>query len=187
MSTPCLIAVRLKKSEKDTTNLVERFNGEFPAATETYKYVFSKFNGTAAGERKFERISYSKVNRNKKLMAQALETYENCPVSMDKDYIYIYCHWDGDTRLKTLQKCFSTYEKALQLIMLGACSYVDEKGVMPYMLAPSNVGSKDWGGDNKPSSTDDINGELKNFFGIYNLYVFDDEREEGAKWEFNPD
>ena len=180
MSTPCLIAVRLKKSEKDETNLVERFGGEFPAATETYKYMFNK-------EKNISRTIHSRVNRNKKLMAQALETYENCPVSMDKGYIYIYCHWDGDTRLKTLQKCFSTYEKALQLIMLGACSYVDEKGVMPYMLAPSYVGTKDWGSDNKPSCTDDINGELKNFFGVYNLYVFDDEREEGAKWEFNPD
>ena len=149
MSTPCLIAVRLKKSEKDQTTLVERFNGAFPAATETYKYVSNK-------ETKRSRAAYSRVNRNKKLMGHALETYKNCPVSMDGDYLFIYCHWDGATRLKTLQNCFSTYEKALQLVMLGACSYVDENGVMPYMLAPSNVGSKDWETDNIPTAVNDI-------------------------------
>ena len=176
MSTPCLIAVRLKKSEKDQTTLVERFNGTFPAATETYKYVISK-------KTKRTRTSYSRVNRSKKLMAQALKTYKNCPVSMDGDYLFIYCHWDGDTRLKTLQNHFQTYEKALQLIMLGACSYVDENGVMPYMLAPSNVGSKDWETDNRPTAVNDIYDPKFLMCGVNYLYVFDDRREEGQKWK----
>lgn len=176
MSTPCLIAVRLKKSEKDQTTLVERFNGTFPAATETYKYVINK-------ETKRCRAAYSRVNRNKKLMERALKTYKNCPVSMDGDYLFIYCHWDGATRLETLQNCFQTYEKALQLVMLGSCSYVDEKGVMPYMLAPLNVGSKDWETDNTPTAVNDIYDPKLLMCGVNYLYVFDDRREDGQKWK----
>ena len=171
MSTPCLIAVRLKKSEKGTTNLAERFNGTFPNMTEIA-------DPTSEKDKIYFTFSHSKVQENDKLSELARKTYENCSVDMGHKYVAMYCHHDGDTRLDTLNKCFPTYEKALQLVMLGACSYVEDDGVLPYMLAPSNMGSRNWKEDNEPFATDDIDGTLRDFLGVHSLYIFDD------GWEF---
>lgn len=171
MSTPCLIAVRLKKSEKGTTNLAERFNGTFPNMTEIA-------DPTSEKDKIYFTFSHTKVQENDKLSELARKTYENCSVDMGHKYVAMYCHHDGDTRLDTLNKCFPTYEKALQLVMLGACSYVEDDGVLPYMLAPSNMGSRNWKEDNEPFATDDIDGTLRDFLGVHSLYIFDD------GWEF---
>lgn len=171
MSTPCLIAVRLKKSEKGTTNLVERFNGTFPDMTEGADPMSEK-------DKIYFTFSHSKVQENDKLSELARKTYKECSVDMGHKYLAMYCHHDGDTRLDTLNECFPTYEKALQLVMLGACSYVEDDGVLPYMLAPSNMGSRNWKEDNEPFATDDIEGTLRDFLGVHSLYIFDD------GWEF---
>ena len=171
MSTPCLIAVRLKKSEKGTTNLAERFNGTFPNMTEIA-------DPTSEKDKIYFTFSHTKVQENDNLSELARKTYENCSVDMGHKYVAMYCHHDGDTRLDTLNKCFPTYEKALQLVMLGACSYVEDDGVLPYMLAPSNMGSRNWKEDNEPFATDDIDGTLRDFLGVHSLYIFDD------GWEF---
>ena len=176
MSTPCLIAVRLKKSEKGTTNLAERFNGTFPNMTEIA-------DPTSEKDKIYFTFSHTKVQENDKLSELARKTYENCSVDMGHKYVAMYCHHDGDTRLDTLNKCFPTYEKALQLVMLGACSYVEDDGVLPYMLAPSNVGSKDWETDNIPTAVNDIYDPKFLMCGVNYLYVFDDRREEGEKWK----
>lgn len=48
-------------------------------------------------------------------------------------YLGIYCHWDGylDGVGKELQTKFDTYEKALNLILLGDCSTII-KEIIPY-------------------------------------------------------
>ena len=171
MSILCWIAVRLKKSEKGTTNLVERFNGAFPDMTEGA-------DPTSDKDRTCYTFSHSRVQENGSLLEHARKTYRKCSVDMSHKYLAMYCHWDGNTRLDTLNKCFPTYEKALQLVMLGACSYAEDVGILPYMLAPSNMGSRNWKEDNEPFATDDIDGTLHEFLGVHSLYIFDDE------WEF---
>ena len=50
-------------------------------------------------------------------------------------YLGIYCHWDGypDGVGKELQNKFNTYEKVLNLILLGDCSSIIEE-ISPYHI-----------------------------------------------------
>lgn len=51
-------------------------------------------------------------------------------VDITKDYIGIYCHWDGylDGVGNALKEHFNTYEKALNLVLGGCCSSIGDDG-----------------------------------------------------------
>ena len=56
-------------------------------------------------------------------------------VKIDNEYIGIYCHWDGYIAGVgyALKEHFKTYEKALNLVLGGSCSYIDDDGsIMRY-------------------------------------------------------
>ena len=51
-------------------------------------------------------------------------------VKITNEYIGIYCHWDGylEGVGETLKNDFNTYEKALNLILGGSCSSIEDNG-----------------------------------------------------------
>ena len=51
-------------------------------------------------------------------------------VNIDNEYIATYCHWDGYIAGVgyALKEHFKTYEKALNLVLGGSCSYIDDDG-----------------------------------------------------------
>lgn len=56
-------------------------------------------------------------------------------VKITNEYIGIYCHWDGYIAGVgyALKEHFKTYEKALNLVLGGSCSYIDDDGsIMRY-------------------------------------------------------
>lgn len=57
------------------------------------------------------------------------------PVEITNEYIGIYCHWDGYLAGVgyALKEYFNTYEKALNLVLGGDLSYIDDDGnIMRY-------------------------------------------------------
>lgn len=56
------------------------------------------------------------------------------PVTLENEYIGIYCHWDGypDGIGKVLLDKFNNYDDILNLISGGWCSSVDYEGVRHY-------------------------------------------------------
>lgn len=75
------------------------------------------------------------------------------PITLEKNYIGIYCHWDGypDGVGKVLLEKFNDYEKALNLVSGGWCSSVDFDGVRHY----ANRNGEEWE-EIKPSQTDEL-------------------------------
>lgn len=61
-------------------------------------------------------------------LKETMEWVHPIEIGEDKKYISIYCHADGypDGAGKELIKYFNTYEKALNLMALGAITNVDE-------------------------------------------------------------
>lgn len=51
-------------------------------------------------------------------------------VKITNEYIGTYCHWDGylDGVGKALKEHFNTYEKALNLVLGGSCTSIDDDG-----------------------------------------------------------
>ena len=51
-------------------------------------------------------------------------------VKITNEYIGTYCHWDGylDGVGKVLKEHFNTYEKALNLVLGGSCSDLEDNG-----------------------------------------------------------
>lgn len=56
------------------------------------------------------------------------------PVKIEKDYLCIYCHWDGYPSGigAALLENFNDYDSVLNLIAGGSCSYVETKSVKHY-------------------------------------------------------
>ena len=181
--TPCIIAVRVKKQDiGKRISIINTFNCQFPDLVVTSRYC--KTNGY------YEYIE-EKVNADMLTRYFAVKKYNDCSVSLDNNYIYIYCHSDGDTKLDFLNENFNDYQSALKLISLGNCSYVGNYGtckysvqgsILPYMIAPSNVGSKVWE-ENEPFTANDIYTEFKGWGGVHHLYVFSPFRRSTNKWK----
>lgn len=55
-------------------------------------------------------------------------------VTLNGDYIGIYCHWDGypEGVGEALKNNFKTYEDVLNLIVGGFCSSIDNEGIKHY-------------------------------------------------------
>lgn len=181
--TPCLIAVRVKKQDIGRQmSIVGTFDCQFPDLVVTARHCV--INGD------YEYIE-EKVNANMLTREFAVRNYNGCHFSLDKNYIYIYCHSDGGTKLDFLNENFNDYQSALKLMSLGSCSYVGnytmgkysvQGAILPYMIAPSNVGSKDWG-ENEPLTADDIYKEFKGWRDVHHLYVFSPFRHGTNKWK----
>lgn len=56
------------------------------------------------------------------------------PVTLEKQYIGIYCHWDGypDGVGEALLETFNDYDTILNLIAGGFCSSIDNGGITHY-------------------------------------------------------
>lgn len=181
--TPCFIAVRVKKQDIGRRlSIINTFDCQFPDLVVTARTC--KINGY------YEYIE-EKVNANMLTREFAVRNYKGCSVNLTENYIYIYCHSDGDTKLDFLNENFNDYQSALKLMSLGNCSYVGNYGagkysvqgsILPYMIAPPNVGSKDWE-ENEPLTADDIYTDFKGSYGIHHLYVFSPFRHGTNKWK----
>ena len=95
------------------------------------------------------------------------------PVTIEKPYVGIYCHWDGYPSGvgKALFNKFKTYEDVLNLVVGGDCSVIDENEVLHY----ANREGEKWD-FNKPVQNDklDVCGGWTEY-----AYIFED----GA-WKF---
>ena len=58
------------------------------------------------------------------------------PILIEKPYIAIYCHWDGyiEGVGKSLKLNFTNYEQALNLVLGGWCSVVDDDHILRYAV-----------------------------------------------------
>lgn len=57
------------------------------------------------------------------------------PVTLEGDYIGVYCHWDGYPHGgvgDALKEAFNDYDKAMSLIIGGSCSAITEENVVHY-------------------------------------------------------
>lgn len=83
--------------------------------------------------------------KSRGLSIKALETYEEInrtefekipALTIKRKYLGIYCHWDGDPNWtgKGLYRAFNSYEKALNLMTLGAMSSVFSDAIKPYAV-----------------------------------------------------
>lgn len=74
-----------------------------------------------------------------KLMRKVWEnaaSYQECSVSPEgKPVLYDYCHFDGylEGVGAALQGYYNNYEAALDLVLCGALSYVNDSGACPYV------------------------------------------------------
>ena len=95
------------------------------------------------------------------------------PVEITEEYIGTYCHWDGYLNGvgKALKEHFNTYNKALNLVLGGSCSYIDNNGgIMRYA---TREGEK-WDSI-KPKQGDNPNALAEEEYS----YLFED-----AKWKW---
>jgi hypothetical protein len=103
-----------------------------------------KFN---ARKLPLKRLDWSAYNEKKKREFSQ-------PVTLENEYIGIYCHWDGypDGVGKVLKNKFNTYDKVMNLIAGGWCSSVDYDGVRHY----ANRDKENWEYI-KPTQMDKLN------------------------------
>ena len=98
-------------------------------------------------------------------------------VSLEHAYIGIYCHWDGypDGVGAALKENFSTYEKALNLVLGGSCSYIAMNGVKRYATRKGEQWKY-----LKPAQDDELDNVMSYFDWSEYAYLFD-----GDKWLVN--
>ena len=97
--------------------------------------------------------------------------YEN--VTLDGEYIGVYCHWDGDTNTtgRILKNNFKTYEQALNLVIGGAISGMASKQLHHY----ANRKEMEWEDIHPIQGT--LDHVRKNIYGQYE-HIF-----ENGKWK----
>ena len=101
-------------------------------------------------------------------------------VTLKKEYIGIYCHWDGYPSGvgAVLKEKFTDYDSILNLIVGGYCSSVWYDGIKHY----ANRKRMKWG-DIKPNQGDTQKKVLNNYSWIEYAYLFDEER---GGWLYKP-
>lgn len=104
------------------------------------------------------------------------------PVKIDKEFIGIYCHWDGypEGVGAALKKNFTNYEHVLNLVVGGDCSCVDEAKVIHY----ANREGEEWD-DIHPRLADTAIGLASVFerADAEYAYLFDGDTSE---WSYKP-
>lgn len=110
MATHCMIIVKVPKEMIGTT--ISFDPNKIPEANPFEDFESSRFPGGT-----------KPMNTNVELCSQ--------PVLLDKPYIAIYNHWDGDSVGEVLKEHFNTLDLALNLIAAGHCSAVCDH-VVPY-------------------------------------------------------
>jgi len=53
-------------------------------------------------------------------------------ITIEKPYLSIYVHWDGDSLKEILDAIYNDYDKALNLILGGDCSSIDVDNILRY-------------------------------------------------------
>lgn len=91
------------------------------------------------------------------------------PVTLKKQYVGIYCHWDGFPFGvgKALLENFTDYDSVLNLVAGGSCSSIDKDSVRHY----ANRNGEKWGFI-KPIQSDEI--EVCGGWTEY-AYIFDED------------
>jgi hypothetical protein len=104
------------------------------------------------------------------------------PVKIEKEFIGIYCHWDGypEGVGAALKKNFTNYEQVLNLLTGGDCSCVDEAKVIHY----ANREGEEWD-DIHPRQDDTAMGLAKVFerADAEYAYLFDGDT---CEWCYKP-
>lgn len=95
-------------------------------------------------------------------------------VKIEKDYIGIYCHWDGYVEGvgKSLKKGFNTYDKALNLVLGGDCSAIHGEDIIHY----ANRNYESWNAINptQGDSVEEVDGQIDSEY----VYLFDEDKED---------
>ena len=96
------------------------------------------------------------------------------PVTLNDNYIGIYCHWDGYIHGgvgEALKEKFKTYEDALNLVSGGFCSSIEENMVKHYADRKGEI----WPNIN-PVQGKTQKSVYKKFWDGEYIYLFDEER-----------
>lgn len=101
------------------------------------------------------------------------------PVKIGSDYIAIYCHWDGfpSSVGAALKNGFNSYEKALNLVLGGSCSYIESDKVLRYSTRKELTTT--WASI-KPTQAKDVNRLLERYCVPYS-YLYTEEN----GWQVN--
>lgn len=119
---------------------------------------------------KFDNTKVNVVEWNEGAKDKVAEVCEE--VTLDGNYIGIYCHSDGypSWNGKVLKHEFDTYDKVLNLIVGGDASFLDYGKIRHY----SNRGNEEWKWI-KPTQDNMQNGVISHIDCEY-AYLFDEER-----------
>lgn len=154
MSTPCRIIVKINKEDIGKIKKFDLCKLPIPYG----EWINRDPNG--------------KICRN-----EVAETpiYEN--VTLNGEYIGVYCHWDGDTNStgRILKNNFNTYEQVLNLVLGGAISGIASGQLHHYANRQDETHGETW------EDIEPIQGTLdhirENIYGQYE-HIF-----ENGKWK----
>lgn len=92
------------------------------------------------------------------------------PTLIGRKYMGIYVHWDGypDWMLRTLSGHWNTYKDALNIVLSGDCSSIDENSIRRY----ADRSGEEWK-YLKPKQADTIKGVVSHIDCEY-AYLFED-------------
>lgn len=104
------------------------------------------------------------------------------PVKIDKEFIGIYCHWDGypEGVGAVLKNKFTDYKQVLNLVLGGDCSCIENERVIHY----ANREGEEWN-DIHPRQ-DDTAAKVADIFGWVDTeyaYLFDGDT---CEWCYKP-
>ena len=108
-----------------------------------------------------------------KVYLNEVDEEKSKPVTINGDYIGIYCHWDGYPSGvgNALKHSFNSYRDALNLVLGGDCSSIDENKVKHY----ANRSGEEW--ESVQPKQGKTKASIKRRYGwLEYAYLFDEER-----------